>query len=124
MYLLFQLQRSEKEREMFEFELDFKKSFCWHPSLSNDARSENGYGSQRPGLSMGQDWENRSAHSLAHPYQEFPVVPPFPRRTIHLLDNWSQSSLFLIIILLILVTLSLDYVFLLLGENDVGHSLD
>lgn len=35
---------SEKEREMFEFELDFKKSFCWHPNLSNDVRSELGYG--------------------------------------------------------------------------------
>lgn len=34
----------EKEREMFEFELDFKKSFCWHPNLSNDVRSELEYG--------------------------------------------------------------------------------
>ena len=51
MYLLFQFQMSKKEREICEFEMDFKKAFfCYCSNLSNDdiisfkARSENGYG--------------------------------------------------------------------------------
>ena len=40
---------SKKEREMYEFEEDFKKFFCCCSNLSNDdnfseARSKNGYG--------------------------------------------------------------------------------
>ena len=45
----FQFQMSKKEREICEFEMDCKKSLCWHSNLSNDniisayAKSENGY---------------------------------------------------------------------------------
>ena len=34
--LLFQFQMSKKERELCEFEMDFKKSFCWRSNPSND----------------------------------------------------------------------------------------
>ena len=42
---------NKKERAICEFEMDFKKSFCWRSNLSNYniistyARSENGRGS-------------------------------------------------------------------------------
>ena len=42
---------NKKERAIGEFEVDFKKSFCWRSNLSNYiiisayARSENGHGS-------------------------------------------------------------------------------
>ena len=46
----FQFQMNKKERVICEFEVDFKKSFCWRSNLSNNilisayARSENGCG--------------------------------------------------------------------------------
>ena len=49
-YLSFQFQMNKKERVICEFEVDFKKSFCWRSNLSNNilisayARSENGCG--------------------------------------------------------------------------------
>ena len=36
MYSLFQFQMNNRERLICEFELKFKKSFCWHSNLSND----------------------------------------------------------------------------------------
>ena len=45
-----QFQMNKKERVICEFEVDFKKSFCWRSNLSNDniisacGRSENGQG--------------------------------------------------------------------------------
>ena len=37
MCLLFQFQMNiEKERVIYEFEVDFKKSFIWHSNLSNN----------------------------------------------------------------------------------------
>ena len=41
---------NKKERVICKFQVDFKKSFCWHSNLSNDniisayARSKNGSG--------------------------------------------------------------------------------
>ena len=36
-YLLFQFQmKTEKDRVIYEFEVDFKKSFIWRSHLSND----------------------------------------------------------------------------------------
>ena len=47
-YLLFQFQmKTEKDRVIYEFEVDFKKSFIWRPHLSND---------ERPGLKTGMDF--------------------------------------------------------------------
>ena len=45
----FQFQTNQIGRIICEFEMDFKKSFCWRSYLSDDeiisayARSENGY---------------------------------------------------------------------------------
>ena len=37
MSLLFQFQmNTEKEKVIYEFEVDFKKSFIWHSNLSNN----------------------------------------------------------------------------------------
>ena len=55
-YLSFQFQMNKKERVICEFQMGFKKSFCWRSSLRNDniisayARPENGYGFYSPGL--------------------------------------------------------------------------
>ena len=47
---------NKEARVICEFEMDFKKYFCWRSNLSNDniisayARSESGYGFYRPGV--------------------------------------------------------------------------
>ena len=74
---------------MCEFEMAFKKSFCWRSTLSNwlhnliEAKPENGYGFYRPDLKMGVEndifwfeigsgfWEPGGA-----PQQKFPGTPP------------------------------------------------
>ena len=73
---------------------------------------------KRPVLNMGRDLENRSAHS----YQEFPVVPPPPSPfgvlsivcTTGARAHFPLSSFYWFLILL---SISLDYVFILLGDN-------
>ena len=46
----FPFQMNKEARVICEFEMDFKKSFCWHSNISNDniisayARSESGCG--------------------------------------------------------------------------------
>ena len=74
MYLLFQFQMNKKEKEIWEFKMDFKKSFfCRHSNLSNDDnfleyRSENWYAKMKFfSLKEGQDLKNQ----VAHPDQEF-----------------------------------------------------
>ena len=57
--LLFQFQMSDKERKICDFEIDFKKSFCWRSYPSNDdiisaySRSQNGCGFWIPGMKTG-----------------------------------------------------------------------
>ena len=99
---------SEKEREMFEFELHFKKSFCWHPNLSNDARSENGYGFGEP------------VGTLLPRIPSSTPPPPSPFGVLSIVcttgarAHFPLSSFYWFLILL---SISLDYVFLLLGDN-------
>ena len=70
-----------------------------------------------PGLNMGQDLENRSAHPPAHPYQEFPVVPPSPGVPSIFWTTGARAHFPLSSFYWFLVTLSLDYLLVLLGEK-------
>ena len=56
-YSSYQFRMNKKEREMCDFEVDFKKSFCWRSnprrlatSQPHEFLNENGYRFQRPGL--------------------------------------------------------------------------
>ena len=74
---------SKKERETYEFEMNFKKIFIVavlsnddiissRPCLKTGPGLKKGVKNDIFGLKWGQDLENRAAH----PNQEFPGVPP------------------------------------------------
>ena len=108
----FQFHMNKKESVIYEFEMDFKKSFCCCFNLSSDdiisvlsknvmlrfvttSMSENGYGFQRPGLKktffglkQGQDFKNRAAH----PSQEFPGVSLPGDRVHHKMECFACCS--------------------------------
>ena len=85
MYSLFQFQMNKRETLICEFEMKFKKSFCWRSNLSNDGIfsdglkwvriletvSETGVENDIFGLKVGQDLKNLAAH----PQKEFSGVP-------------------------------------------------
>ena len=74
----FQFQMSKREREMCNFEMDFKSSFCWHSTdLSNDDIIS-AYARQKLvffGLKLGQDLENRGL-ATQYPPPRIPMCIP------------------------------------------------
>ena len=87
---------NKKERVIYKFQMDFKKSFCWRSNLSNDniisayARSDNGNGflEARSKIRCGKwqfFWSEKGSgfgEPAAHPHREFPEIPRAGQRYI------------------------------------------